>query len=238
MKKSFALCLLSKVLFHVAQSKKILVSDIKDQIIDFPVIEKDKFLNPSTFVEGMRVAPSTSPTSSPSIPSTISPTTTPTVPPSNSPVVTQRPTLSPSTSEITPSDAPSSFPSNLRSRSYWSYNMESKYGPKYWELAGYGDSIIQEYFGSLPNRCEPSDGQSPIVLQPNTVCTDDHQPMTHVSNEVTFFPSFFRNVNLLRIEQKAWFFLNIYKLSEDIIIFPSQNLKFYRILFVLNSLPM
>jgi len=86
-----------------------------------------------------------------------------------------------------PSDSPtfysSSSPSYERPKTYWNYDPMSKFGPQNWEKVGDGEEIFQKMTGGTSNKCEKGDKQSPIVLDPNSSCRDDHQTHTQRGNK-------------------------------------------------------
>ena len=95
----------------------------------------------------------------------------------------EHPSISPSKiSSIYPSNESSLQPSYLRSSSYWNYNPDSKYGPQNWNRAE-GDPILKDMTGSSSNFCDSSSKQSPILLEENSACKDDHQ----IHNQVRAF---------------------------------------------------
>jgi len=137
--------------------------------------------------------PSWTPSLTPSLHPSHHPSFHPSIHPSHSP--TQTPSIAPSLIPSTPpttshsptlssSSHPSQEPTNDRSRGFWTYNPKSKYGPRNWESRNAkGDRLFVKMTGSSTNRCEDKQKQSPIVLDPNAACNDDHQIHTQRGNK-------------------------------------------------------
>jgi len=130
--------------------------------------------------------PSPNPTTNPTTSSTANPTTNPTNEPSSKPTKrrTKKPTPNPSpkpslkpTLRPTPNPTkgnPTTEPSYEKYEGYFDYKEDSAYGPDEWDEVDVSDSEYFAYFEKYDNECNGPE-QSPIDVDPNVSCPDDHK---------------------------------------------------------------
>lgn len=114
--------------------------------------------------------PTKNPTSKPTKKPTSKPTITPTSKPTK--LRTKKPTPNP-TSKPTKGD-PTSQPSYEKYDGYFDYKKDSPYGPEEWSDVDVSDSEYFNFFEKFDNECNGPE-QSPIDVEPNMQCPDDHK---------------------------------------------------------------